>query len=596
MPRPIASRLAAALSRTYLHMDPRSLGLFRIVYGAVLLLTLSWRLDALENFYTNQGLMPNHTMLWAAPSRYMFSLFFTASSAAEARVGMTLCGLVFTSLMLGYRTRLCQVLSLICLVSINSRQLLLETGGDMVLNMLGMWTLWLPLGQRFSIDALLESLRTTDEREPAALGVPHPVTTAPVVSLAMLALILQFGLAYFFNVAHKTGPTWRDGLAVHLVLHQDRVATAFAVWARQLPFGVLQFATYATIVIEAVGCAFILSPVGTHYTRLVVVFMMPFLHLCFASCLNLGPFSYAMSAFYPLLLGPRHWEALYGWLRRRVRPRTLHYDPSDALSFAGLRLLKRLDLLGRLSFAPDAIDDAQHARRNGRIATFLGLAAPGAVARSPSVPPPTPPPRSPARLALGRYGRLLGEGYVALMMVACTGEIMKANPAVPRALRYEQPEFLQALIEYPRLLQGWRMFAPDAPLEDYWLSVEARTVDGRLVDPYNEVASRYKTPPFNRIPPRLGMDQFFTSHALFMPSGRFGPFRLAFKDWILAYPKRTGRPQDSIVSFVAYQLIDQSPPPGQLEPRNFRRLVFMTHPEVPPVRPRATPPRPPPRH
>jgi hypothetical protein len=437
------------------------------------------------------------------------------------------------------------------------------------------------------VDALLESLRTTDEREPAALGTSHPVATAPVVSLAMLALILQFGIAYFFNVAHKSGPTWHDGLAVHLVLHQDRVATSFAVWARQLPFGVLKFATYATMVIEAVGCAFILSPVGTYYTRLIAVFMMPFLHLCFASCLNLGPFSYAMCAFFPLLLGARHWEALYGWLRKRVRPRTLHYDPTDALSFAAFRLLKRFDLLRRLSFEPDATVDAHRALRRTRIATFLGLATPGGAAQS-APSPPRPP--SPARLALGRHGHRLAEGYVVLMMVACTGEIMKANPAVPRALRYEQPEFLQALIEYPRLLQGWRMFAPDAPTEDYWLTVEARTLDGRLVDPYNEVATRYKTPPFDRIPPQLGMDQFFTSHALFMPSGRFNPFRLAFKDWILAYPKRTGRPQDSIVSFVAYQLIDRSPPPGQLEPRDFRKHAFMTHPDPPP-RPRATPPR-----
>jgi hypothetical protein len=525
MPRPIGSRLAASLRRTYLHADPRSLGLFRIVYGAVLLLTLSWRFDALESFYTNQGLMPNHTMLWAAPSRHMFSLFFTASSAAEARVGMWICGVVFTSLLLGYRTRLCQVLSLICLVSINSRQLLLETGGDMVLNLLGVWTLWLPLGQRFSIDARLAAVRG---------GTPRPPTTAPVVSLAMLALILQFGIAYLFNVLHKSGASWRDGTSVHLVLHQDRIATAFAVWARDLPFGVLQFASYATLVIEAVGCALILSPIATYYTRLVAVFMMPFLHLCFAACLNLGPFSYAMCAFFPLLLQPEHWARL---------------------------------------------------ERNPRLAAWLGLRAASPATLHPEAMPLTHA-TSPARLGLTKLGRALAEAYVVLMMVACTGEIMQANPVVPRWLRYKQPELLQALIEYPRLLQGWRMFAPDAPTEDSWLTVEARTVDGRLVDPYNEVATRYRTPPYDRIPPRLGMDQFFTSHSLFMPSGRFGPFRNAFKDWILAYPQRTGRPQDRIVSFVAYQLIDQSPPPGQTQPRNFRKHAFMTHPEGRPPPPR----------
>ena len=100
------------------------------------------------------------------------------------------------------------------------------------------WTLFLPLGARFSVDAVRESLRAgADETPPElAAGVPRADNT-PVASLAVLCLLLQLAAIYWFNALHKTGPTWRDGTAVHYVLHQERIVTGLGLWAREhLPF------------------------------------------------------------------------------------------------------------------------------------------------------------------------------------------------------------------------------------------------------------------------------------------------------------------------------------------------------------------------
>ena len=164
-------------------------------------------------------------------------------------------------------------------------------------------------------------------------------------------------------------------------------------------------------------------------------------------------------------------------------------------------------------------------------------------------------------------------------MVAGVGEVLRANRGIPAWLKYPQPALLQAMVEYPRMVQGWRMFAPHAPVEDFWVSVEAETVDGRLVDPYNEKASRFKKPPFDRIHAHLGQDQFFTAYSLFIPRQGFRAYRSSLEQWILRYHKRTGNPMDRIINFKVYKLSDRSPEPGDTEPTHFRKTVFMRYPK-----------------
>jgi hypothetical protein len=65
---------------------------------------------------------------------------------------------------------------------------------------------------------------------------------------------------------------------------------------------------------------------------------------------------------------------------------------------------------------------------------------------------------------------------------------------------------------------------------------------------------------------------------LFIWLPQYRPYTTAFRDWILRYPERTGRPHDRIVRFTAYALTDSSPAPGQTKPTNFKRTPFMTYP------------------
>jgi len=123
----------------YLTIDARSVALGRIVVSIILLIDLVRRIPVLDLFYTNDWLLPNHTLLWRPPTQWMFSFFFLASLREEAILGFLLCGFVYLALLVGWRTTLMRFLAPICLVSLHARVTLVENGGDWMLCELIIW-------------------------------------------------------------------------------------------------------------------------------------------------------------------------------------------------------------------------------------------------------------------------------------------------------------------------------------------------------------------------------------------------------------------------------------------------------------------------
>jgi hypothetical protein len=113
-------------------------------------------------------------------------------------------------------------------------------------------------------------------------------------------------------------------------------------------------------------------------------------------------------------------------------------------------------------------------------------------------------------------------------------------------------------------------------MTDLNMVVDATTVDGRHVDPYSEVAGRYPDPGRKGIPVRMDNDSLFFNYSGRIPDNP--AYHQALEEWILRYPERTGRPLDRIVRFDAYLVEDDSPPVGQLTPRNVRTRLFLSYP------------------
>jgi hypothetical protein len=215
------------------------------------------------------------------------------------------------------------------------------------------------------------------------------------------------------------------------------------------------------------------------------------------------------------------------------------------------------------------------ARRRQSVSIGLGLAAcglPGAPARAP-VPEAEP---TPFRASVRRGASWLRELGVLLLLTTLVSETLFINAAVPKFLKHKQPTWIMELVAYPRLIQAWSMFASDAPMSDESVAVDAVTVDGRHVDPYSQVSSRYKSPGHDVIPPRLDNDSFFFNYSSRIPFK--GEYFTALQEWIQRYPERTGNPRDAIVKFDAWIVEDDSPPPGEQVEHNRRSRIFLSWP------------------
>ena len=117
------------------------------------------------------------------------------------------------------------------------------------------------------------------------------------------------------------------------------------------------------------------------------------------------------------------------------------------------------------------------------------------------------------------------------------------------------------------------MFAPEAPTSEMSIVVDAVTVDGRHVDPLNEVAARVSDPRSRSVPVYPDYDVFWVDYI-----GRIagsGGFHEALRSWLLRNSARTGRRADRIVSFEAYVVEQDSPPPGEHAPVNPRARLFL---------------------
>ena len=677
----------------YMTIDARSLGLGRIVLAVVLLVDLLRRVSDITLFYSNAGMVPNHMMLWRPPTQWMFSFFFILSRPNEVAAGFIVCGLIYLGLLVGWRTRLMQVLSLIAVLSLHGRVTLLENGGDWMLGELALWTAFLPLGLRFSVDAVRASLRKRRESTAAELadrdGLQPEGIGPRVVSLAALALVLQLANSYLFNALHKGGHTWRDGTAVHYVLHQDRMVTWFAVWMRPyMALWLSRILSWGSLAAESMLPILLLAPVQKVWARRAAIVTVIGLHLGFQCFINLGVFSWAMIAYTPFLLTAADWD----WLANRAAMRgprlVAYFDAGCGVCFQIVRLFARFDRLRRIRFVSSAelsihtgdsgvnpdllartmlvVDEASgrkytradavaqivrafpvgwlwslplrlpglhglanwgydaFSQRRENISIGLGMAACALPARAPA--PPTeapaegpvgassdapveapadvpadgliaapadvavaapvaplvvtaapPPERAPIVQLFRRGVTILREGAVLAMIVVLVSETLFINGAVPKFLKHEQPLWIKRMVAYPRLIQAWSMFASDAPVGDQTVVVDAVTVDGRHVDPYSEATGRYPNPGRYQIPERLDNDSLVFNYSGRIPTSP--AYHQAFIEWILNYHERTGRPQDRIVSFEAWQVDDDSPPIGQLEPRNVRSKVFLRYPQ-----------------
>jgi len=283
-------------ARGVFSLDLRSLAVFRVAFGLVVLSDLLIRAENIRFFYSDEGVLPSWGFtLVSSPSD--ISLYLANGSWQWAAFLLAISMFVCAAFIAGYRTRESNIVLAILVLSLQRRNLLVLQGADGVIRSLLFWSIFLPLGDYWSLDA---------KRKTGAPGGFQFFGTASVCVLVQAVTI------YFFAYLMKTHEVWRvHGLALQYALNVDYLTNANGRYLLQYP-SLLRFLTFATLALEQFIVFLLFVPWFTPWFRMFVVGGFLAFHTGTALTMELGPFPYVCMAMWLLFLPPVFWERLLG--------------------------------------------------------------------------------------------------------------------------------------------------------------------------------------------------------------------------------------------------------------------------------------------
>jgi hypothetical protein len=236
--------------------------------------------------YSDAGVLPRAVLLSEFSNSWWISAHFLSGKPFFQGVLFAFAAVCAVSLLTGYRTRLAVIVSWFLIVSLHNRNPVVLNSGDTLLRLLLFWSMFLPLGARWSADS-------------ATTGGANEKTV--VLSGATVAFILQVCFVYWFMVLRRNGSVWWTGEALSQALSLEHYDTWLTPWLRDRP-PLMRFLNYLVLGIEAVGSVLILSPIATGPIRTLVIVGFFVLHMGIASTMRIGFFPFvSMIAFIPFL-------------------------------------------------------------------------------------------------------------------------------------------------------------------------------------------------------------------------------------------------------------------------------------------------------
>ena len=442
--------------------DLRSLAALRIVLALIVLIDLFGRASSLRALYTDEGVYPRGLLLGNL-NEWQWSVFLAAGSVALVRLLFVGTAVAALALLLGYRTRLMTFVVWVMVVSIQLRNPLLLNAGDTLLHLLLFWGIFLPLGDRWSIDANRASV------------LPRP--SSLYLSAATVGLLLQIAFMYWFAAALKTGPPWReDGTALYFTLGLMEMTRPVGHFLHQFP-DLLRVLTFATLGLEVVAPILLFVPIFTGVIRTAAAFSVMALHAGIFLTMSIGFFPWLSALCMVCFLPAWFWDNALPGIRTRIPGQSsvavIGSRVSGALAPAAHLLSARLAIglpgQGRWAHAPvsgDGIATVARVRpQGGGPLPFVGRS----VTPSPARP-------EPGRAPLAACWWLFGNALAAVCLVTIFGWNLTT------VSRFTMPPDMIPFGVVLNLDQRWDMFSPQPPNASTWHVLNGVLQDGRLVD------------------------------------------------------------------------------------------------------------------
>ncbi len=279
-------------------IDSRSLALFRILMGSILLADLLVRLGDLRVMYVDDGMFPRAKVMLHLTTAWNWSFHLWGGSAEYQALLFALAAAFAVALLAGFRTRLATIGSWMMLVSLHHRVPPILSGAEVLLRMLLFWAMFLPLNRAWSLDGWRERRRN---------GPGQTGCRAPVLSVGSGAILFQMAAMYLVSAVAKSNAQWFRGEVFEGALRHDFYASAGAAWLLPFPL-LLKVSTWGTLALEWIGPFLLFFPRSPR-VRLTVIALLAAMHAGIGIFLEVGLFSSVSLAGLSLFLPAAFWES-----------------------------------------------------------------------------------------------------------------------------------------------------------------------------------------------------------------------------------------------------------------------------------------------
>lgn len=256
-------------------LDLRALAGLRIALGFLIILDLIIRCTSLTAHYTENGILPLNFLLKYCWNPYYFSIHTISDNFYFVTLLFAMHFFLALLLIMGVRTRWVTLFLWIFTVSLHNRQPFILQGGDDLLRIALFWGIFLPWGNRYSIDSLRSKniLKSNAHFSWAGIGF----------------MMLQFSL-YFISALLKDSAEWRsDFTALYYAFSLDILTWPAAKLLYYHP-DLLKALTAFTFYLEWLGPFLLFFPFKNHWFRTIFIILIVLLHLGICSTLFVGLF------------------------------------------------------------------------------------------------------------------------------------------------------------------------------------------------------------------------------------------------------------------------------------------------------------------
>ncbi|BAQ66671.1 HTTM domain-containing protein [Geminocystis sp. NIES-3709] len=567
--------------------DLRSLALFRICLGILILIDLTVRFQDLKAHYTDFGVLPRDVLLTRHFNPWFWSIHLFSGQSLFQIALFLMTGICAIALILGYQTRLFTILSWFFLVSLQNRNPLINNSGDVLFRLLLFWSIFLPLGSYYSVDY--------------ALNLAKNKLSKKIFSGATIALTFQICLIYWCAWLFKSDPIWRvEGTAVYYALSLDLFATSFGKYLLNFP-ELLKFLNFATLSIELIGPFFLFMPIFTDSFRLATVIVFIGLHLGFRLALIIGIFYLVSCTGWLIFIPSFVWDKLSLKLRLSTSNYLkIYYDDRNILVKKILFIITTFLILPPEILNPLESDNQtkswyiineknQKIYTNFRALIYLFTLSPLLFFIKPLF-----------KLSIGKiivkklynfpkkkisiFSSLIERvnfhsstiryslinSFICLFLFVC---IYYSNLTGFNFLNVNVPPFIQNLTLALRLDQKWSMFSPYPYLEDGWFVITAKLKNGAEIDLFNEGKSISWEKP--KLVSATFKNQRWHKYLEILSSKTYSDDRLYYAQYLCRQWNSEHKGENQLDTFKIYYILEKTLP--NYEKPSLQKIILWEH-------------------